>query len=155
VARAIAAKVRLVRGAVDVRIQQPSNLQRLAFNVDRDKAALVGMTERDVAGSVLLALSGSSQVTPTYWLDATTGVQYLVNVRVPETQTTTLSELKSIPLSASKPGAANGQVLSNVTDVTRITSQPIYSHYNVIPVVDVFGGVGGRDLGGVLSDIKP
>jgi multidrug efflux pump subunit AcrB len=94
-------------------------------------------------------------VTPTYWLDSTTGVQYLVNVRVPETQTTTLSELKSIPLSASKPGTGNGQILSNVSDITRVTSQPIYSHYDVIPVVDVFGGVAGRDLGGVLSDIKP
>jgi multidrug efflux pump subunit AcrB len=60
-----------------------------------------------------------------------------------------------MPLSASKPGTGNGQILDNVTDVTRITSQPIYTHYNVIPVVDVYGGVGGRDLGGVLSDIKP
>ena len=115
----------------------------------------LGLSERDVAGSVLLALSGSSQVTPTYWLDYTTGVQYLVNVRVPERQTTTLSELKSMPLSASKPGTGNGQILDNVTDVTRVTSQPIYTHYNVIPVVDVYGGVGGRDLGGVLSDIRP
>src|SRR5438045_8641654 len=114
----------------------------------------LGLSERDVAGSVLLSLSGSSQVTPTYWLDYTTGVQYLVNVRVPERQTTTLSELRSMPLSASKPGTGNGQILDNVTDVTRITSQPIYTHYNVIPVVDVYGGGGGRDLGGVLIDIK-
>jgi multidrug efflux pump subunit AcrB len=155
VAASLTQKIRQVRGAVDVRVQQPNDLQRIEFDVDRTKASELGLSERDVAGSVLLALSGSSQVTPTYWLDATTGVQYLVNVRVPETQTTTLSELKSIPLSASKPGTGNGQVLSNVTDVTRITSQPIYSHYDVIPVVDVFGGVGGRDLGGVLSDIKP
>ncbi|HKB90100.1 MAG TPA: efflux RND transporter permease subunit, partial [Opitutaceae bacterium] len=155
VANSIAQKIRQVRGAVDVRVQQPNDLQRFEFNVDRTKAAELGLTERDVAGSVLLSLSGSSQVTPTYWLDSTSGVQYLVNVRVPERQTTTLSELRSMPLSASKPGTGNGQILSNVTDVTRITSQPIYTHYNVIPVVDVYGGVGGRDLGGVLSDVKP
>jgi len=155
VANAIAQKVRQVRGAVDVRVQQPNDLQRIEFDVDRTKAMELGLSERDVAGSVLLALSGSSQVTPTYWLDYTTGVQYLVNVRVPERQTTTLSELRSMPLSASKPGTGNGQVLDNVTDVTRISSQPIYTHYNVIPVVDVYGGVGGRDLGGVLSDIRP
>src|SRR6266446_2716205 len=155
VASSIAKKVRQVRGAVDVRVQQPNDLQRFEFNVDRTKAMELGLSERDVAGSVLLALSGSSQVTPTYWLDYTTGVQYLVNVRVPERQTTTLSELRSMPLSASKPGTGNGQILDNVTDVTRITSQPIYTHYNVIPVVDVYGGVGGRDLGGVLSDIRP
>ena len=155
VANSIAQKIRQVRGAVDVRVQQPNDLKRFEFNVDRTKAMELGLSERDVAGSVLLSLSGSSQVTPTYWLDYTTGVQYLVNVRVPERQTTTLSELKSMPLSASKPGTGNGQILDNVTDVTRITSQPIYTHYNVIPVVDVYGGVGGRDLGGVLSDIRP
>src|SRR2546423_1087490 len=147
--------MRQVRGAVDVRVQQPNDLQRFEFNVDRTKAMELGLSERDVAGSVLLSLSGSSQVTPTYWLDYATGVQYLVNVRVPERQTTTLSELRSMPLSASKPGTGNGQILDNVTDVTRITSQPIYTHYNVIPVVDVYGGVGGRDLGGVLSDVRP
>ncbi|HXO92867.1 MAG TPA: efflux RND transporter permease subunit, partial [Candidatus Acidoferrum sp.] len=155
VANSIAQKIRQVRGAVDVRVQQPNDLQRFEFSVDRTKAMELGLSERDVAGSVLLSLSGSSQVTPTYWLDYTTGVQYLVNVRVPERQTTTLSELRSIPLSASKPGTGNGQILDNVTDVTRITSQPIYTHYNVIPVVDVYGGVGGRDLGGALSDIRP
>src|SRR6266436_2917362 len=155
VANSIAQKIRQVRGAVDVRVQQANDLQRFEFNVDRTKAMELGLSERDVAGSVLLSLSGSSQVTPTYWLDYTTGVQYLVNVRVPERQTTTLSELRSMPLSASKPGTGNGQILDNVTDVTRITSQPIYTHYNVIPVVDVYGGIGGRDLGGVLSDIRP
>jgi multidrug efflux pump subunit AcrB len=134
VANSIAQKVRQVRGAVDVRVQQPGDLQRLEFNIDRTKAMELGLTERDVAGSVLLALSGSSQVATTYWLDPTSGIQYLVNVRVPEYQTTTLSELKSIPLSASKPGMANAEILGNVADVTRTRSQPIYSHYNVIPV---------------------
>jgi multidrug efflux pump subunit AcrB len=155
VANSIAQKVRHVRGAVDVRIQQPNDLHRIEFDVDRTKAAELGLSERDVASSVLLGLSGSSQVTPTYWLDPTSGIQYLVNVRVPETQTTTVSELNSIPLSASKPGTANAEVLSNVATIKRITSQPIYSHYNVMPVVDVFGGVAARDLGGVISDVKP
>src|SRR6266404_3375903 len=155
VANSIAQKVRHVRGAVDVRVQQPNDLQRIEFDVDRTKASELGLTESNVASSVLLALSGSSQVTPTYWLDPTNGIQYLVNVRVPETRTTTLSELNSIPLSASKPGTGNAEVLSNVATNKRITSQPIYSHYNVIPVVDVYGGVAARDLGGVVSDIKP
>jgi multidrug efflux pump subunit AcrB len=155
VANALAQKIRLVRGSVDVRIQQPNDLHRIEFNVDRTKAIQLGLTERSVAGSVLLALSGSSQVTPTYWLDPSNGVQYLINVRVPEPDTTTLSALQSIPLTASMAGKDNTQVLNNVADVTHITSQPIYSHYNIMPVVDVFGGISGRDLGGVLSDIRP
>src|SRR5229473_280882 len=155
VANSIADKIRRVPGAVDVRVQQPNDLQRVMFSVDRTKAAQLGLTERDVASSVLLGLSGSSQVTPTYWLDPKTSVQYLVNVRVPEARTTTLSDLASMPISASNPGTGNGQILSNLASFSRTTSQPIYSHYNVMPVVDVFGGVGSRDLGGVLSDIKP
>src|SRR5467141_649055 len=155
VANSIAQKIRQVRGAVDVRVQQPNDLQRVQFNVDRTKAAELGLTERDVAGSVLLALSGSSQVTPTYWLDPAKGVQYLVNVRVPEPATTTLSGLESMPISASVPGAGNGQILSNLATFGRTTSQPIYSHYNVMPVVDVVANVGARDLGGVLADVKP
>src|SRR3981081_3379781 len=155
VANAIADKIRHVVGAVDVRVQQPNDLQRIMFEVDRTKAATLGLTERDVANSVLLALSGSSQVTPTYWLDPTSGGQYLLHVRVPQPATTTLSGLESMPISASVPGTGNGQILSNLATFGRTTSQPIYSHYNVMPVVDVFANVGARDLGGVLADIKP
>src|SRR6202165_3488762 len=121
VANSIADKIRRVPGAVDVRVQQPNDLQRVMFSVDRTKAAQLGLTERDVASSVLLGLSGSSQVTPTYWLDPSSGVQYLVNVRVPEPATTTLSGLQSMPISASMPGMGNGQVLSNLATFDRTT----------------------------------
>jgi len=81
VAAAIADKIRHVRGAVDVRIQQPADLPRFAFSVDRTKASELGLSERDVAGSVLLNLSGSTQVQPSFWLDSNVGVQYLLNIR--------------------------------------------------------------------------
>jgi multidrug efflux pump subunit AcrB len=155
VAGALAEKIRHVRGAVDVRVQQPDDFQRIQFAVDRTKASGIGLTESQVAGSVLLSLAGSSQVQPSYWLDTTTGVQYLVNIRAPEYRLESLAALESLPISASTPGTANGQILSNVASFSRTTSQPIYSHYNILPVVDVFGGVASRDLGGVLSDIKP
>ncbi len=156
VAADLAEKISRVRGAVDVRIQQPDDLQRIQFAVDRTKASEIGLTESAVAGSVLLSLSGSSQVQPSYWLDTTTGVEYLVNIRAPEYRLESLAALQSMPISApSTPGQANGQILSNLASFSRTTSQPIYAHYNIIPVVDVFGGVANRDLGGVLSDIKP
>ncbi|MDB6169545.1 MAG: cation/multidrug efflux pump [Verrucomicrobia bacterium] len=155
VAAAIAAKIRQVRGAVDVRVQQPSDLPRFEVAVDRTKASTLGLTERDVAGSVLLNLSGSSQVQPGYWLDPQVGVQYLLNVRVPEYRMTSLADLNSIPVNAGVPGTGNEQLLANVASITRTSSQPIYTHYNLLPVVDVFGGVSNRDLGGVLQDIKP
>ena len=78
-------KLRRVPGAVDVRIQQPSDRPKLEPAIDRTKASEMGLTESDVANSVLLNLSGSSQVTPTYWLNPSIGIQYLLNVRAPHT----------------------------------------------------------------------
>ena len=155
VAANIAEKLRHVRGAMDVRVQQPGNLQRLEFAIDRTKASELELSERDVASSVLLSLSGSGQVQPAYWLDSSIGVQYLLNIRAPEYRMTSLSDLNSMPVSAGIPGSGNEQLLANVASYSRNNSQAIYSHYNVMPVIDVFGGVGGRDLGGVLKDIKP
>ncbi len=157
--RAVAArlveKIRKVPGAVDVRIQQPSDLSRLQFAIDRTKASEIGLSERDVANSVLLSLSGSGQVQPIYWTDTSLGVQYLVNIRAPEYRMDSVSALRSMPVNASAPGAGNEQLLANVASFKRAAGSPIYSHYNVTPVIDVFGGVGGRDLGGVLNDIQP
>src|SRR5213594_1181961 len=155
VAANIAENLRHVRGAVDVRVQQPGDLQRLEFAIDRTKASELGLSERDVASSVLLSLSGSGQVQPAYWLDSSIGVQYLLNIRAPEYRMTSLSDLNSMPVSAGVPGTGNEQLLANVASFSRTNSQAIYAHYNVKPVVDVFGGVSGRDLGGVLKDIKP
>src|SRR5262249_30931588 len=128
---------------------------RLKFSIDRTKASELGLSEREVANSVLLSLSGSGQVQPTYWMDPKIGVQYLVNIRAPEYRMNSLSALNSMPLNASTPGAGNAQLLANVAAFTRGTGSPLFSHYNVMPVIDVFGGVSGRDLGGVLEEIRP
>src|SRR5258707_4109624 len=68
---------------------------------------------------------------------------------------TSMSDLNSMPVTAGLPGTGNEQLLANVASFSLTNSQPMYSHYNLVPVVDVFGGVGNRDLGGVLKDIKP
>jgi multidrug efflux pump subunit AcrB len=154
VAAAIADKIRHVRGAVDVRIQQPSDLPRFAFAIDRTKASEIGLSEQSAASSVLLNLSGSTQVQPNYWLDSHIGVQYLLNVRVPEYRMTSLSDLNSMPITVGAAGDGDEELLANVATFYRTNSQPIYSHYNVVPVIDVFGGVNGRDLAGVLADVK-
>ena len=136
-------------------MQQPADLPKLQVAIDRTKASGMGLTERDVANSVLLSLSGSGQVQPVYWIDPRVGIQYLVNVRVPEPAMDSLAALNSIPINASQPGEGDVQLLANLATVTRTTGPPIVSHYNVMPVIDVFGGVSGRDLGGVLRDLKP
>ncbi len=157
--RAIAAglieKIRRVPGAVDVRLQQPFDQPELHFAVDRTKASQMGISERDVANSVILSLSGTGQVQPNYWLNAKNGVQYLVNMRVPEHPMDSVAALKAIPVSANRPGKNDAQILANLASLERANESPIFSHYNVMPVIDVFGGVSGRDLGGVLRDITP
>ena len=155
IALSLIEKIRRVPGVVDTRLQQPGNQPELHVTVDRTKASQVNLTERDVANSVLLSLTGNSQVQPNYWLNPLNGIQYLVNMRVPEYAIDSLVALKSIPLNAGQAGKTSPQILSNLADIERKNGAPIFSHYNVNPVVDIFCGVSRRDLGGVLADITP
>lgn len=151
----LAEQIRHVPGAVDVRVQQPADQPKLRFAVDRSKAVELGLTEQMVANSVLLGLSGSGQVQPGYWLNPANGISYLVNARAPERQMESLQDLRSIPITSGTPGEGNGQVLANLATFSRTNGPAVVSHYNVQPVIDVFGGVSGRDLGGVMRDIQP
>jgi multidrug efflux pump subunit AcrB len=155
IAARLAEKVRQVPGAVDVRVHQPADLPKLQFAIDRTKASEMGLVERDVANSVLLSLSGSAQVQPVFWLNTSVGIQYPLNIRVPEYRMDSLTALKAIPINASRPGEGDVQLLANLAQVARTNSTPVISHYNIKPVIDVFGGVDGRDLDGVLRDLKP
>jgi multidrug efflux pump subunit AcrB len=155
VAARLADQIKNIPGAADVRVQQPDNWPQFRVSVDRSKAAELGLTEQNVANSVLLSLSGSSQVQPAYWLDTKIGVQYLINVRAPEYAMDSLGQLNAIPISSSQPGANNAQILANLATVSRVNISPVISHYNVMPVIDIYGNVDGRDLGGVLNDIQP
>ncbi|HEV2455201.1 MAG TPA: efflux RND transporter permease subunit, partial [Verrucomicrobiae bacterium] len=152
IAARLADEIRKIPGAVDVRVNQPDNLPQLTIEVERAKAAELGMTLDDVANSVLLGLSGSGQVQPAYWLNSRLGIQYLINVYTPQYRIDSVAQLNSMPI---RVGANNDQILANVADLKRVEISPAISHYNVMPVIDVYGGVDGRDLGSVLNEIKP
>lgn len=151
----LAEQIRHVPGAVDVRVQQPSDQPKLRFSIDRSKAVELGLSERDVANSVLLGLSGSGQVQPGYWVNPKNGISYLINARAPEHSMTSLEDLGGIPITAGAPGDSSGQLFLNLATFSRTNGPAVVSHYNVQPVIDVFGGVSGRDLGGVMRDIRP
>jgi multidrug efflux pump subunit AcrB len=155
VAQRLAERLRHVPGVADVRVQQPADLPQLQFAVDRTKASLVGLTERDVANAMLLGLTGSSQVQPMYWLNPRNGVQYLVNVTVPQYAMDSVGVLQSIPADAGRAGQGDMQLVANLSQLQRGNIAPIVNHYNVMPVIDVMAAVNGRDLGGTLRDIKP
>ncbi len=155
IAARLAEKLRRVPGVVDVRVQQPADLPRIEFAVDRTKASELGLTERDVANSMLLGLSGSSQVQPVYWLNPRNGIQYLVNVRVPEHVMDSLAALQAIPMEGSQPGQGDAQLLANLAAMQRTNVPPVVSRYDAMPVIDILAGASSRDLAGVLRDIKP
>ncbi len=155
IAAKLAEKIRAIPGAVDVRVQQPADQPKLRFAVDRTKASAIGLTERDVADAVLFSLSGNGQVAPAYWLNPLFGISYSISVRVPERSMDSINALQAIPISGSKAGDGSGQILANLATMTRTQGPPVVSHYNVQPVIDIYGGVSGRDLGGVLSEMRP
>ncbi|MGF6774805.1 multidrug efflux pump subunit AcrB [Paraburkholderia sp. GAS199] len=152
VANRLLAQLRSVRGLVDARIQQPGDAPTLNLNVDRTQAIQAGLTQKDVAQNLLIALSGSSQTTPNFWLDPKNGVSYPLMAEVPQYDIHSLQTLANIPVTTFG-GAAPGNLLGTLGQLSRSTQQAVVSHYNVQPVLDIFAAPQGRDLGGVTADV--
>jgi CzcA family heavy metal efflux pump len=151
-AQQIANRLRHVPGAVDVHVQQLMNDPTLHLTVDRTRAGQVGLTERDIATNLLVSLSSSAQTTPTFWLNPANGVTYPLAVMTPQYKMDSLQALMNTPVSA---GAGTSQeILANVATVAPTMNPAVVSHFNVLPVVDVYASVAGRDLGGVADDTQ-
>jgi len=144
-----------VPGMVDLRVHQAFNQPLLHLDVDRTRAAQVGFTQRDVANNLLISLSGSGQVTPTYWLNPATGVSYTIATQTPQSRLDSLEDIGNIPLAPATAGQSGSQVLQALASVKREMHTAVASHYNVQPVIDIFGAVQGRDLGGVAREMQP
>ncbi|HZP63124.1 MAG TPA: efflux RND transporter permease subunit [Terriglobales bacterium] len=145
-------RIREVPGTVDLRIQQPFDQPYLHVNVDRTKAQEVGYSERDVANNLLITLSGSFQTTPEFWLDPRSGVEYSIATQTPQYRIQTLQDLQNIPITG--PSAAPPQILTGIADIQRGVGMATVSHYNITPVIDIYGSVQGRDLGGVARQLN-
>ena len=150
-ADALMRKLKYIPGAVDLRIQEPFNLPRLQVDIDRTRAAQVGFTPRDVASDMLISLSGSFQTSPTFWLDPRTGVSYSITTQTPQYRVNSLQDLQNIPITS--PSGVPPQILGNLASISRGASLAAVSHYNVQPVINIYGAVQGRDLGGVAGDL--
>ncbi|HEY7290612.1 MAG TPA: efflux RND transporter permease subunit [Vicinamibacterales bacterium] len=151
-ATALSVKLAQVPGMVDVRVHQAFNQPLLHLDVDRTRAAQTGYTQRDVANNLLISLSGSAQTAPTYWLNPATGVSYTIATQTPQYRVDSLEDIGNIPLTT--PGA-QPQLLEALASVERQQHMAVISHYNVQPVIDVFGAVQGRDLGSVAREMQP
>ncbi|MDX2182099.1 MAG: efflux RND transporter permease subunit [Bryobacteraceae bacterium] len=150
IAKTIAKRLDAVPGAADVHIHQVVDVPELRVNVDRARADQMGLSERDVASSLLVSLSSSTQSQPNYWLDPRNGVSYQVNTQTPTLRMDSFDDLGSTPVTAN--AGANTQLLRNLASMERSTSLAVVNHYNVQPVFDVYANVDGRDLGSVAEE---
>jgi len=145
-------KIRQVPGIADLRIQQVFNYPQINVDVDRTLAAEVGLTQRDVANSLLVTLSGSGQVKPNFWLNPENGVSYPIVAQMPQYRANSISDLSNIPITSQD--NATPRFLGGLANITQGPSPGVVSHYNVQPVIDIFGDTQGRDLGAVSGDIS-
>jgi multidrug efflux pump subunit AcrB len=146
------ARIRQIPGTVDLRIQQPFDQPYLHVNVDRTKAQEVGYTERDVANNLLISLSGSFQTTPEFWLDPRNKVEYSIATQTPQYRIQSLQDLENVPVTAGT--SAPPQILTSVASIERGVGMATVSHYNISPVIDIYGSVQGTDLGNVARQIN-
>ncbi|CAB3792498.1 Multidrug resistance protein MdtC [Paraburkholderia ultramafica] len=145
-------EVRDVPGVVDARIEQSHGNPTFNVDVDRTRAQLLGITERDVTNSMVVNLAGSSQVAPTFWLNNANGVSYPIVMQTPQYSLDSLAALQNLPITAS--GGSTAQILGGLATVERTSSNEVVSQYNIQPMVEIFATTQDRDLGAVSADIQ-
>jgi len=166
-ARRLRDEIKKIPGTQDVNIRQVLDYPTLKLNVDRVRAAQLGLTQRDVANDMLISLSSSSLVSPSFFINPSNNVNYPVSVKVPLSNLNSVDRLLSSPLnSANTPLLRNAprgildlpmsqtQSLGNIATLSTESRFNIISHYTVARVIDINCNVEGRDLGSVSSDIQ-
>jgi len=147
----VLSQLRHVAGLTDLRIQQEFDYPRFNVAVDRTKAAQGGYTDSDITSSLLVALSGSFQTAPTFFLNWQNGVQYEMISQTPQYRIQSLQDVGNIPISS--PGMIHPEILSNVASISRGSEMEVLSHYNIRRVMDIYCSVQDRDLGAVGRDV--
>src|ERR1035437_571747 len=150
-------RMRLIPGVSDLRIAEPQDYPAFGVNVDRAKALELGITQQQVASSMLSTLSGAMLLQPNFWLDPKSGVNYSVVSQAPQHLIDSVATLSNIPLST--PPSATGtqgqpQLLGKLGTITHGWDPAVVAHYTVQRVIDVDAAVEGRDLGSVPSAVQ-
>jgi multidrug efflux pump subunit AcrB len=168
-AKNIRDQIKKIPGAVDVNIKQEFNYPTLLLNVDRVRAAELGIQQRDVASSLLVSLSSTSLFAPTYYVNPRNNVNYNVAVKVPLQKIASTSDLLLTPITSAtqnpitSPGLlpspldvpqAPTQTVGNLGQLVTETQLNEISHLNGQRVVDVTAAPEDRDLGAVIREIN-
>ena len=151
-------RVALVPGAVDVTLLQVPDEAQLTVNVNRSKALELGLTQRDVANSLLVSLSSSFQTIPNFWVNPKNGVNYNVAVQTPTYQINTIDDIATLPIATTAGTSVSENrapvLLKTVAKLGRGTTAAIASHSQIMPVFDIYVNTQDRDLGGVTQDTR-
>jgi multidrug efflux pump subunit AcrB len=153
IAQSLAAEMRTIPGAVDVRIPQQFDYPTLMVDVDRTKAIQLGLNETEATQSLLDSLASSVEVSPNNWLDWNNGVNYSVAVQTPQHVVSSIADVLKTPVTSGS-SSSDVQFIGNLASVKHSVTPFGVTHYNVLPVVDVDCGVEGRDLGGITADVQ-
>lgn len=156
VAKQLRQRIATIPAIVDAHLQQEVDGPAFYAEIDRTRAAQLGLNASTVATNLNVSLSSSEQVSPNFWTDPASGIPYYLAVQTPEYRVNSLNALRNTPVSTSL--AVSGQIvpgmLSNVATFKRTTVATNSNQTNIQPVYDVFASVQGRDLGGVAADIN-
>jgi multidrug efflux pump subunit AcrB len=151
-AEQITNRLQHIPGAVDVHVQQLRSYPSIFLNIDRARVQSIGISQQDVANSVLLTLSSSSTVTPSFWVNPANGYEYNVAVQAPQYKIDSMQSLENIPISSAT--SKTPQILGNMGTLNVNAEPALLSQYDSQAMMNVYASVEGRDLGGVDADIQ-
>jgi multidrug efflux pump subunit AcrB len=149
--------IKQIPGGVDAHVHQRLDGPSLSLQMDRSRLQQYGLTAANVGQNVLIALSGSSQTAPAFWLNPQNGVVYSIAVQTPQYNIDSLDALLNIPVGTGGTAAAGGapqQLLGNLVDAQAARQPAVMSRYNIAPVIDVYVSVQGTDLASVASKVQ-
>ncbi|MBR8233156.1 efflux RND transporter permease subunit [Burkholderia sp. AU42008] len=153
IASSLMKKIRQIPGAVDVHVLQRNDEPTLLADMDRTRMQQLNLSAQNVAQNMLISLSGSSQTTPSFWINPRTGVQYPLQIQTPQYNLSSVDDLLGTPISASGRTGMPLQLLGNLVQVRSTVNPAVITHYNIRPAIDVYVSVEGRDLGAVAGEI--
>jgi len=150
-ATAVAAEIRKLRGTSDVFIPQDLDYPSLRLDIDRERAAVLGLDQREVVDNVITALTSNQMIAPSYWVDPKSGNDYMLTVQYPEGRIRDLLDLRGMPLHAAR--TKDPTMLDAVTKITPMRSPTEIDHYQIQRVIDIYVNPAGEDLGTIANSI--
>jgi hydrophobic/amphiphilic exporter-1 (mainly G- bacteria), HAE1 family len=151
-AQDLARQIRAARGVSDVYIPQDMDYPALEVNVNRDRAAELGLSPKEVIDNLITALTSDVMIAPSYWVDPKNGNNYFVTVQYPENQVKSIEDLKAMPLHS--PNLKMPTYLNQVADVVPIQTPTEVDHYQLQRTIDVYVAPTGEDIGGPQREIS-